>query len=253
MYSIAIHLIAGLVRIAALFNPKLKLFVSGRTNIFLKLKTAFKSEQSPIVWVHCASLGEFEQARTLIEKFKTEFPTYKILLTFFSPSGFEVRKNYDKADYIFYLPWDTRENADRFIQVVNPKLAIFIKYEFWRNYIHALDKYNIPLLSVSSIFREGQIFFKSYGSLFRSTLKKFDHFFVQNEMSKALLQTIGINKITIAGDTRFDRVHQIVSQSHDIPIAEQFKGSDNVFMSWVVVGQKTWRYWLLLLIIASAN
>ncbi len=189
-----------------------------------------KSNQSPIVWVHCASLGEFEQARTFIEKFKTEFPNYKILLTFFSPSGFEVRKNYDKADYIFYLPWDTRENAERFVHIVNPKIALFIKYEFWRNYIQALDSQNIPILSVSSIFRKDQIFFKSYGFIFRSTLKRIDHFFVQNDLSKKLLQTIGINNVTISGDTRFDRVNQIVSQSHDIPIVEQFKGSDNVFV-----------------------
>ena len=185
-----------------------------------------------MAWVHCASLGEFEQGRPVIRQFREAFPAYKILLTFFSPSGYEVRKDYPQADYIFYLPWDTASNATRFVEITRPKIAFFIKYEFWHNYALALHKKNIPLLSVSSIFREGQVFFKGYGGWFRSTLRKFDHFFVQNEKSGQLLKSIGIAHVTIAGDTRFDRVNEAIQKVREIPIAREFKSNGQT----IVVG-----------------
>ncbi|MFZ1806771.1 MAG: glycosyltransferase N-terminal domain-containing protein [Cyclobacteriaceae bacterium] len=230
MYSLGINIIAGLVKIVALFNAKTRAFVNGRSKIFSKLENAFQNEQSPVAWVHCASLGEFEQGRPVIEQFRKEFPTFKILLTFFSPSGYEVRKNYAQADYIFYLPWDTLTNAKRFIKITKPQIAFFIKYEFWHNYAQVLSNNNIPLLSVSSIFREDQIFFKSYAAWFRTTLRKFDHFFVQNEKSDQLLKSLGLKNITIAGDTRFDRVSEVIKKSKEIQIAEEFKGSDNTMV-----------------------
>lgn len=230
MYSFGIYLIASLVRITAPFNAKAKAFVNGRADLFSKLQASFKSVNTPIAWVHCASLGEFEQGRPIIEKFKKEFPSYKILLTFFSPSGYEVRKNYALADFVFYLPWDTLGNAIRFVGITQPKIAFFIKYEFWRNYTQALASKNIPILSVSSIFREEQVFFKSYGSWFRSTLNKFNHFFVQNEKSIRLLKSIGLTNVTIAGDTRFDRVNEVIIQAKEIPIAKTFKGPENVMV-----------------------
>ena len=194
------------------------------------METAFKDEKAPLAWVHCASLGEFEQGRPIIEQFKREYPHYKIMLTFFSPSGFEVRKNYSHADYIFYLPWDTASNAKRFIAITNPRIAFFIKYEFWHHFIKSLSVKHIPVLSASAIFRPNQIYFAWYGSFFRTTLKRIDHFFVQNEESAKLLKSININSVTIAGDTRFDRVKQIVDQRKEIEIAKRFKGSDNVMV-----------------------
>lgn len=230
MYSLGIIILSGLVRFAALFNAKSKAFVNGRSKLFFRLESAFQNEQAPVAWVHCASLGEFEQGRPVIEQFKKEFPAFKILLTFFSPSGYEVRKNYTQADYIFYLPWDTASNAKRFIKITKPKIAFFVKYEFWHNYTKVLSIENIPLLSVSSIFRENQIFFKPYGGWFRSILRKFDHFFVQNEKSEQLLKYIGIENVTIAGDTRFDRVSEVIRKAKEIQIAKEFKGSDNVMV-----------------------
>ncbi|MEQ8424019.1 MAG: glycosyltransferase N-terminal domain-containing protein [Cyclobacteriaceae bacterium] len=194
------------------------------------MKSAFQSEAAPLAWVHCASLGEFEQGRPIIERFKDEFPSYKILLTFFSPSGYEVRKNYALADYIFYLPWDTPDNARKFVELTKPQIAFFVKYEFWHNYIKTLEAHRIPILSVSSIFRPDQIFFKSYGGFFRRILERFNHFFVQNEKSEELLNKIGISNTSTAGDTRFDRVDQIVSQSKEIEIAQKFKNGENVFV-----------------------
>lgn len=230
LYSIGIYLIAGITRIAALFNAKARMFVSGRTGIFSKLKNAFQSENAPIIWIHCASLGEFEQGRPIIERFKGDYPNYKILLTFFSPSGYEVRKNYSQADYIFYLPWDTTHNAKRFIEITKPRIALFIKYEFWHNYIKVLSQKKIPVLSASSIFRKDQVFFKPYGSFFRSILSRINHFFVQNSNSEKLLHSIGIKNVSISGDTRFDRVSQIIKQSKEIEVAKEFKGADTTFV-----------------------
>lgn len=216
--------------LAGLFNTKARLFNAGRKDIFKKLASATRSNKAPVVWVHCASLGEFEQGRPVIERIKQEFPNHKILLTFFSPSGFEVRKNYDQADYIFYLPWDTKRNAVTFINMVNPVLAIFVKYEFWHHYTTQLKKRNIPILSVSSIFREDQLFFKPYGGFYRKILSNFTYFFVQNDESARLLRSVHILNFTKAGDTRFDRVNEMAKRAAALPAVETFKGSEKIMV-----------------------
>ncbi len=230
IYSLFILLAQLLYQVAALFNTKAQLFVEGRMGLFEKLNAAIGENKSKLVWVHCASLGEFEQGRPIIESLKKQHPTIKILLTFFSPSGYEVRKNYAHADYIFYLPWDTASNAKRFIEITRPVLAIFIKYEFWHHYTVELKKKNIPIVSASSIFREDQVYFKWYGSFFRSILENFSHFFVQSPNSISLLNNIGITQVSLAGDTRFDRVYEITQQSTEIEIAHRFKGSEKTFV-----------------------
>lgn len=216
--------------VAGLFSPKAKAFNEGRRHLFERLRSQLVTNSAPLIWIHCASLGEFEQGRPVIEKLKQEFPRYKIILTFFSPSGYEVRKNYAHADYIFYLPWDTRRNASHFVSIVRPSLAIFIKYEFWHHYTTQLKKRNIPLLSVSSIFREQQLFFKSYGGFYRKILLNFTHFFVQNDESVRLLKKLGLSNFTKAGDTRFDRVNELVNQGENVLIAARFKGNDKVMV-----------------------
>ncbi len=226
IYSLFIRIAQLLYHLVAIFNAKARLFVDGRIGIYENLKSAIGENKSPLVWIHCASLGEFEQGRPIIESLKKQHPSIKILLTFFSPSGYEVRKNYAQADYIFYLPWDTASNAKRFIEITRPLLAIFIKYEFWYHHTLELKKKNIPMISASSIFRADQIYFKWYGSFFRSILKKFSHFFVQTPQSIELLKKIGITQVTLAGDTRFDRVFEITQQATDLEIARNFKGSE---------------------------
>ena len=183
------------------------------------------------VWFHAASLGEFEQGRPLMEQMRREHPEFKILLTFFSPSGYEVRKNYEGADFICYLPLDTPFNARRFLRTIRPVMAFFIKYEFWYNYLHILKHRNVPVYSVSSIFRPGQIFFRWYGRQYSRVLKCFTHFFVQNEVSRELLHSIGIDQVTISGDTRFDRVLQIRDAAKELPLVEAFKDDHNVFVA----------------------
>lgn len=203
----------------------------GRWKIFSKLKSAFaKVEATQLVWVHCASLGEFEQGRPIIESLKEKTPGIKILLTFFSPSGYEVRKNYPLADYIFYLPWDTPSQAKKFIAITQPSLAIFIKYEFWYYYTMNLKKSGAQIISASCILRPGQIFFKSYGNLFRNLLKNFDYFFTQNYETKKLLASINIDSAKVAGDTRFDRVMQIIQKGEEVAQARQFKNEQKVFV-----------------------
>ncbi|MFN8890039.1 MAG: 3-deoxy-D-manno-octulosonic acid transferase, partial [Cyclobacteriaceae bacterium] len=187
VYNFSIHLLAGIYTIVSLLNAKAKLFVSGRKNLFTRLAASFRSVPSPVIWVHCASLGEFEQGRPIIEALRTQFPKHKILLTFFSPSGYENKKDYTQADFIFYLPWDTPTNAKRFIEITKPVLAIFIKYEFWYNYSQALKNRSIPLISASCILRPEQAFFKWYGSVFRKTLYNFHYFFTQNIETQELL------------------------------------------------------------------
>ena len=217
--------------IASWFNPKAKAIRLGHKEQVDALRATFPlSSPATLVWVHCASLGEFEQGRPVMEALKTWKPAIKILLTFFSPSGYAVRKDYEFADYVFYLPWDTSKNAQWFAEVVRPSLVIFIKYEFWYHYSHELQKRKIPLISISAIFRPQQNFFKPYGSLFRTILKCFNHFFVQNQQSAGLLHSIGIDQVTIAGDTRFDRVNQIVRQSQEVPIVEQFKDGQKMMV-----------------------
>ena len=231
-YRIGLFFLRLGFRFAALFHTKAFAFVNGRKNLFKNLQSAFQNHKGPLAWVHCASLGEFEQGRPVIELLKKEHPSLKVLLTFFSPSGYEVRKNYSHADYVFYLPWDTASNAGTFVSTTNPTVAIFVKYEFWYYYSKTLKSRNIPLISISSIFRPEQLFFKSYGGFYRSILKNYDYFFVQNKTSIDLLKSIGIKNCTIAGDTRFDRVFAIVQESSEIPIAQAFKADQKT----VVVG-----------------
>ncbi len=234
-YSFSILIVRTLYHLASLFNIKAKAFVSGRKDLYTRLEQAFHTNTSPVIWVHCASLGEFEQGRPVIEKLKSEFPHHKLLLTFFSPSGYEVRKKYSHADYVTYLPWDTARNAHRFVERTKPVLAIFVKYEFWYHYSRALHQKHIPLISISAIFRPEQVFFKSYGNFYQSILKYFSWFFVQNDESVRLLKSIGIDDVSHAGDTRFDRVHQLVMQSEELDIAKAFKNTEKVMVigsSW---------------------
>ena len=229
-YSLSIGFLRLAYRVAAWFHPKARLFVNGRSKIFNRLQSDFAKNEQKVIWMHCASLGEFEQGRPVLERIRKDFPGYKILLTFFSPSGYEIRKNYTGADYIYYLPWDSRNHARRFIEITKPVLAIFVKYEFWYHYTNTLSKKSIPLISISSIFRNNQSFFQWYGGFFRGILKKFNHFFVQNKQSADLLIRIGITPVTLAGDTRFDRVHAITRQNKVIEVAEKFKGTDRTFV-----------------------
>jgi 3-deoxy-D-manno-octulosonic-acid transferase len=230
IYSLAIRILALAYRLAVPFNIKAKQFVSGRKKLFEKLSGRFAGNSYKVVWVHCASLGEFEQGRPIIELIKSQRHDLKILLTFFSPSGYEVRKNYEKADYVYYLPWDTPRNAQRFVEIVKPSLAIFVKYEFWYNYSNQLRKHGIPLISASCILRADQIFFKPYGHFFRQILKNFNAFFVQNQETKKLLSSIGIKSV-IAGDTRFDRVLQIIAAAKEVELVKAFKADQQV---WVI-------------------
>jgi len=223
VYTLSLWIVQLLYRVAATFHSKAQLFVRGRVGLMERLKIALQQNHDALIWVHCASLGEFEQGRPIIELLKKQHPNTKILLTFFSPSGYEVRKNYALADYVFYLPWDTATNAKQFISITKPALAIFIKYEFWYHYVNELKKNNIPIISASSIFRADQIFFRRYGSFFRGILKNFTHFFVQTPTSIELLNHIGITQTTLAGDTRFDRVFEITQHADEIEIAKKFK------------------------------
>jgi 3-deoxy-D-manno-octulosonic-acid transferase len=206
------------------------LFVRGRKNIFKKLHSAVGDQPHDLIWVHCASLGEFEQGRPIIEALKVKFPEHKILLTFFSPSGYENKKSYPHADFIFYLPWDTRSNARQFVEITKPVLAIFVKYEFWYNYSQALKNKSIPLISASCILRPDQAFFKWYGSVFRKTLYNFHYFFTQNIETQELLKKLKLPS-TVAGDTRFDRVHQITQTGAEIDIAAQFKNNQKLLVA----------------------
>ncbi len=230
IYNLLIHLYQFLLQIAAFFNPKAKLWVDGRKNIFEQIQSKI-THQKPIVWFHCASLGEFEQGRPVIEAFREQFPNHQVLLTFFSPSGFEIRKNYSGADYIFYLPADTSANARRFVKLVKPEFAVFVKYEFWFNYLRWLQKEQVPVIVVSAIFRPGQRFFKWWGRWQLKMLKSINHFFVQDEASKELLNTVGIWQVTVGGDTRFDRVFQISKQKKSFPIIETFVAGKKVVLA----------------------
>lgn len=223
MYNIAIYIYLIGVAIGSLFNKKIKKMWRGEREAVDLLKEKV-DPTAKYVWFHAASLGEFEQGRPLIEQLRATHPEYKILLTFFSPSGYEVRKNYEGADIVCYLPLDTIRNARRFLRAVHPVMAFFIKYEFWYNYLHILRHRGVPVYSVSSIFRPGQVFFKWYGRNYAKVLHCITHFFVQNEVSLQLLKGIGIEEATVVGDTRFDRVLQIKEQSKELPIVEAFKG-----------------------------
>ena len=218
------------------WHKKAKLWCEGRRNLFERLSQSI-DPTAQIIWVHVASLGEFEQGRPIIEQIKAEHPEYKILLTFYSPSGYEIRKNYQGADYIFYLPLDTPSNAKRFLDIVNPKVAVFVKYEYWINMLSQLRARAIRTFIVSAIFRKDSIFFRSYGNMWRKALDTFETIFVQDEASKQLLSTIGKENVVVAGDTRFDRVAQIAAAAKKIDTIEQFKGQSRLFVAGSTWGE----------------
>lgn len=219
MYNIIIYIYQLGVVIASLFNEKVRKMWHGEREAIRILKEKV-DPNARYVWFHAASLGEFEQGRPLMEQLRRDHPEYKILLTFFSPSGYEVRKNYEGADIICYLPLDTITNARRFLRTIRPVMAFFIKYEFWYNYLHILSHRGVPVYSVSSIFRPGQVFFRWYGRQYARVLRCFTRFYVQNEVSRELLATIGITDVTVVGDTRFDRVLQIKAAAQPLPVVE---------------------------------
>ncbi len=234
LYDIGIYLLRATLGLMALFNEKINLFLSGRRRTFEQLQTAIEKEDRTL-WFHCASLGEFEQGRPVIEALSKRNPKYKIVLTFFSPSGYEVQKNYNFADAVVYLPIDTKKNAKRFLQIVHPSLAVFVKYEFWPNLLKEMQVREVPTYLISGIFRENQIFFKSYGGWMRKVLNGFSHFFVQNSQSLSLLATIGIQEATLSGDTRFDRVYSLLNQDNTLSFLEEFTSGRTT-----VVAGSTW-------------
>ena len=235
LYSFSIYMIDILVAVASLFDPKARQLIRGRKGWQDTLQNAVQQYGEKMIWFHCASLGEFEQGRPVIEKIRALQPSARILLTFYSPSGYEIRKNYEPANVVMYLPSDTPANARKFVQTARPAMAVFIKYEFWYNFIRYCDEEGVPMVSISSIFRPEQAFFSSWGLFFRDRLKKFSAFFVQDEKSRSLLGSIGITDVTVSGDTRFDRVNDICSHPQDIGKAEKFcTGSD------VMVLGSTW-------------
>lgn len=222
MYTIGIYLYMLAVKLAALFgHKKAERLIEGHREIFSSLEKGIK-EGNNYVWFHASSLGEFEQGRPLIEKFRATHPEYRVVLTFFSPSGYRSARNYQQADAVCYLPFDTPANVRRFLNIVNPKMVFFVKYEFWLNYLSALKKRNIPTYIVSSIFRKEQVFFRWWGGFYRKALHCFTHLFVQNESSKELLASIGVKNVTVVGDTRFDRVAKIAEQAHLLPLVASF-------------------------------
>lgn len=234
MYTIAIYLYALAVRLASLTNRKARLMIKGHRKTWRTLREHAKERQH-YVWFHAASLGEFEQGRPLMERLRREHPEKRILLTFFSPSGYEVRKDYAGADLVCYLPFDTPLNARRFVRLVQPEKAFFIKYEFWHHYIDELHRAGVPVYSVSSIFRNDQIFFRPYGRGYARVLHHFNHFFVQNEASRRLLNSLGVTQVSVTGDTRFDRVIDIRNQAKSLPLAAALTGD-----SRTIVAGSTW-------------
>ena len=235
LYDIAMRLMSLVMRIAGLFSPKAKLWSDGRRKIIDRIKKEV-TQGEEIAWFHAASLGEFEQGRPVIEAFRKKYPSYKIFLTFFSPSGYEIRKNYAGADYIFYLPVDTARNAYRFVSIVKPKTAVFIKYEIWANYLRFLSMSGCRTFLISAIFRPDSAFFKWYGGAYRRLLAYFEHIFVQNGQSEYLLGEAGFNNVSISGDTRFDRVWEIAAAAKKLPLVESFKSG-----SKVLVAGSTWK------------
>ena len=229
LYNLGIGLYYRVAGILSIFNPKAKLWYEGR-------KQEIKKIEGKSIWFHCASLGEFEQARPLLEKLKKDYPKFKIVLTFYSPSGFEIRKNYSEADFVYYLPLDTAKNSKQFIEKINPEMVFFIKYEFWYHFLFQLHEKKISTYLVSGIFREKQIFFKPYGVFFKKMLSYFNHLFVQDLDSVALLKTIGISNASQANDTRFDRVLAIKNQSQDFENIQNFVNGEKCIVlgsSWL--------------------
>lgn len=234
LYNLIILLASQIVKLLALFSPKMKLFVNGRKEVFPILQSKINANDKTI-WFHAASLGEYEQGLPVIEKIKEKFPNHKIIVTFFSPSGYEVRKNNTVADATVYLPLDTKSNAKKFIKTINPELVFFIKYEYWPNYLNELKKLQIKTYLISGIFRENQAFFKWYGGFYKNALKTFEYFFVQNDSSKKLIQSIGFNNVKVSGDTRFDRVVSILERDNSLDFIENFKDNKTTIVigsSW---------------------
>ena len=223
LYNILIRTYSSAIKMAAPFHGKARRLQLGHRGLLPRIESQLQHEKNPKVWFHCASLGEFEQGRPLMEAFKKEYPQFRIVLTFFSPSGYEIRKNYPGADYIFYLPFDTPGKARRFVKAVNPALAFFVKYEFWYNYLFYLHQHAVPSFLISGIFRPNQLFFKKYGSFYRQMLPFFQHLFVQNEASLTLLKSIGVSHASKSGDTRFDRATALCREAREIPLAEAFR------------------------------
>lgn len=221
LYNLLTHLAGFVLKLAALFSPKLKLFVAGRKNVFADLSEKIKPEDKTI-WFHAASLGEYEQGLPVMEQIRQQHPQHKIVLTFFSPSGYEIRKNTKAADVVVYLPMDTATNANQFMKLVHPEMAFFVKYEYWPNYLKELRRAGTPTYLISGIFREKQMFFKWYGGFYRQALRTFTHFFVQDSKSKELLKSIHFNNVTVSGDTRFDRVSEILERDNSLPFIEEF-------------------------------
>jgi len=223
-YSFLVSIAGFFLKILALFSQKIKLFVDGRKSVFETLSKNI-SNSDKTIWFHAASLGEFEQGLPVMEKIKANFPNHKLIVTFFSPSGYEVRKNNTIADVTIYLPIDTKENAKHFLDSINPEFVFFIKYEFWPNYLNELKNRKINTYLISGIFRENQAFFKWYGSFYRKALNSFDYFFVQNESSKKLVQQLGFQNVSVSGDTRFDRVVSILERDNHLDFIEKFKNN----------------------------
>lgn len=224
LYNLVVSIAGFFLKIVALFSPKIKLFTEGRKNVFRILEDKIKPTDKTI-WFHSASLGEYEQGLPVIEKIKEKYPSHKIIVTFFSPSGYEVRKNNTVADVTIYLPLDTKSNAKRFLKIVHPELAFFIKYEFWLNYLKELENSKTPTYLISGIFRDNQMFFKWYGGFYRKALKAFTYFFVQNEVSKEKIEAIGFQNVIVSGDTRFDRVNAILERDNTLDFIENFKNN----------------------------
>lgn len=229
-YDIVLAFYHLFIRIAALFNTKAKLWVIGRKGVFEKLSDEF-AQKDDVAWFHCASLGEFEQGRPVMEKFKVDNPNSKILLTFFSPSGYEIRKNYELADCVCYLPRDSRKNAEKLLEFVCPRVVFFVKYEFWAHYINAIYQKGIPLYLISGVFREDHVFFKWYGGFFKNLLKGFSFFFLQNQLSKDILNKAGFDNCMVTGDTRFDRVNDTARTVKEISAIRTFKAKNSLFIA----------------------
>lgn len=234
LYNLVVSIAGFFLKIVALFSPKIKLFIEGRKNVFSILEEKIKPTDKTI-WFHSASLGEYEQGLPVIEKIKEKYPSHKIIVTFFSPSGYEVRKNNNVADVTIYLPLDTKSNAKKFLKLVHPELAFFIKYEFWLNYLKELENNKIPTYLISGIFRDNQMFFKWYGGFYRKALTAFTYFFVQNQKSKEKIEAIGFKNVIVSGDTRFDRVAAILERDNSVDFIEKFKDNTPIIVigsSW---------------------
>ncbi len=231
LYRLAILVYTAAIYVASFFNEKAKLFVAGRKDLLSRMRSALAGDTRKFIWMHCASLGEFEQGRPVLEALKEQYPQYGVVLTFFSPSGYEVRKDYKGADHVFYLPVDTAHNAKAFLDIVNPALCLFVKYEFWYQYLSQIKARAIPAVLVSAVFSKEQGFFKWYGGLLRHMLRCFTHIFVQDQASAKLLESIKITHVTVSGDTRFDRVIKAAGQAEDQHIAKSFTEGHKVLVA----------------------